>query len=296
MKKTGFIAIVGRPNVGKSTLLNSILGEKVAIVSSKPQTTRNRITGILTREEEQFVFLDTPGMHSPKNTLGEFMVKEADSSMREADAVVLVVDTGKEITSVEESVIAYLKKSGIPSVLALNKIDQYDREDIARAIEKYAARHDFSAFVPISARSGKNVSELLDECAKFLSESPWFFPEDMITDQPERQVAAEIIREKILRTLNKEVPHGTAVVIEEFRDEGTLVSIRAEIFCEKASHKGIIVGKSGATLKLIGSYARADLEKMLGTKVYLNLWVKVKENWRESARTVGNFGYHNDDN
>ena len=291
MKKTGFIAIVGRPNVGKSTLLNSILGEKIAIVSSKPQTTRNRITGIFTRGEEQFVFLDTPGMHSPKNSLGEFMVKEADSSMKEADAVVLVVDTGKEISSVEENVIAYLKKSGIPALLALNKIDQYDREQIAVTITKYAERHDFSAFVPISARSGKNVPELLDECAKFLSESPWFFPEDMITDQPERQVAAELIREKILRTLNKEVPHGTAVVIEEFRDEGSLITIRAEIFCEKASHKGIIVGKNGASLKLIGSYARADLEKMFGTKVYLNLWVKVKENWRESARTVGNFGY-----
>ena len=291
MKKTGFIAIVGRPNVGKSTLLNSILGEKIAIVSSKPQTTRNRITGIFTRGEEQFVFLDTPGMHNPKNSLGEFMVKEADSSMKEADAVVLVVDTGKEISSVEENVMAYLKKSGIPALLALNKIDQYDREQIALTITKYAERHDFSAFVPISARSGKNVPELLDECAKFLSESPWFFPEDMITDQPERQVAAELIREKILRTLNKEVPHGTAVVIEEFRDEGSLITIRAEIFCEKASHKGIIVGKNGASLKLIGSYARADLEKMFGTKVYLNLWVKVKENWRESARTVGNFGY-----
>ena len=294
MKKTGFIAIVGRPNVGKSTLLNSILGEKVAIVSNKPQTTRNRITGIFTRGEEQFVFLDTPGMHSPKNTLGQYMVKEADSSMREADAVVLVVDTGKEISSVEENVIAYLKKSGIPSVLALNKIDQYRREEIAETISKYATMHDFSAFVPISARSGKNVPELLDECAKFLEESQWFFPEDMITDQPERQVAAELIREKILRTLNKEVPHGTAVVIEEFREEGGLISIRAEIFCEKASHKGIIVGKGGASLKLIGSYAREDLEKMFGTKVYLNLWVKVKENWRESARTVSNFGYRDE--
>ena len=294
MKKTGFIAIVGRPNVGKSTLLNSILGEKVAIVSNKPQTTRNRITGIFTRGEDQFVFLDTPGMHQPKNSLGEYMVKEADQSMREADAVVLVVDAGKEISSVEENVIAYLKKSDIPAVLALNKIDQYDREQLAQTIQKYADRHSFAAFVPISARSGKNVSEVLDECAKFLAESPWFFPDDMITDQPERQLAAEIIREKILRTLNKEVPHGTAVVIEEFKDEDTLIRIRAEIFCEKASHKGIIVGKNGASLKLIGSYAREDLEKMLGTKVYLNLWVKVKENWRESARTVSNFGYRDE--
>ena len=295
MKRTGFIAIVGRPNVGKSTLMNSILGEKVAIVSSKPQTTRNRITGIHTKGDDQFVFLDTPGMHSPKNSLGEYMVKAADTTMRDADAVVLVVDTGKEISAVEENVIAYLKRSGIPAVLALNKIDMYRREQIAETIAKYAQKHDFDAFVPISARSGKNVDELLDECSKFLSESQWFFPEDMVTDQPERQIAAEIIREKILRTLNKEIPHGTAVVIEEFKDEKTLISIRAEIFCEKASHKGIIVGKNGASLKLIGTYAREDLERLFGTKVYLNLWVKVKENWRESARTVGNFGYRDEE-
>ena len=295
MKRTGFIAIVGRPNVGKSTLMNSILGEKVAIVSSKPQTTRNRITGIHTKGDDQFVFLDTPGMHSPKNSLGEYMVKAADTTMRDADAVVLVVDTGKEISAVEENVIAYLKRSGIPAVLALNKIDMYRREQIAETIAKYAQKHDFDAFVPISARSGKNVDELLDECSKFLSESQWFFPDDMLTDQPERQIAAEIIREKILRTLNKEIPHGTAVVIEEFKDEKTLISIRAEIFCEKASHKGIIVGKNGASLKLIGTYAREDLERLFGTKVYLNLWVKVKENWRESARTVGNFGYRDEE-
>jgi len=291
MKKTGFIAIVGRPNVGKSTLMNAILGEKVAIVSNKPQTTRNRILGIHTVGENQYVFLDTPGIHNPKNSLGEYMVKAANSSMQEADAVILVVDAGKEITTVEENVIAYLKKTGLPSILALNKIDLYRREQLAETISAYATKHEFNAFVPIGAKSGKNVEEMLAECEGFLGESPWFFPEDMITDQPERQVAAEIIREKILRTLNKEVPHGTAVVIEEFREEGTMVRIRAEIFCEKASHKGIIVGKNGASLKLIGTYARQDLEKLLGTKVYLNLWVKVKENWRESAGTVSNFGY-----
>ena len=295
MKKTAFIAIVGRPNVGKSTLLNAILGEKVAIVSSKPQTTRNRITGIYTKDNEQYVFLDTPGIHSPKNSLGEFMVKTADTSMRDADAVVLVVDTGKEISSVEENVISYLEKSGIPSVLALNKIDAYDAETVARTIEKYASRHSFNAFVPISAKKNKNIDALMQECSQFLAESDWFFPEDMITDQPERQIVAEIIREKILRTLNKEIPHGTAVVIEEFKDEDTLIRIRAEIFCEKASHKGIIVGKGGAALKLIGTYAREDLEKLFGTKVYLNLCVKVKENWRESARTVSNFGYRDED-
>jgi len=292
MKKTGFIAIVGRPNVGKSTLMNAILGEKVAIVSNKPQTTRNRIIGIHTQGEAQYVFLDTPGIHKPKNSLGEFMVKTANSSMTDADAVILVVDVSKEISTVEENVIKYLKQSGLPSIIALNKVDLCRREQIAETIAAYSKAHDFDAFVPICAKNGKNVGELLDECEKFLSESDWFFPEDMVTDQPERQMAAEIIREKILRTLDKEVPHGTAVVIEEFKDEGSLVRIRAEIFCEKASHKGIIVGKGGASLKLIGTYAREDLEKMLGTKVYLNLWVKVKENWRESARTVGNFGYN----
>ena len=295
MKRTAFIAIVGRPNVGKSTLLNAILGEKIAIVSSKPQTTRNRIPGIYTNGDDQYVFLDTPGIHAPKNSLGEYMVKTADTSMRDADAVVLVVDVTKEITSVEENVIDYLKKSGIPSILALNKIDTCDREALAETIAKYAAKHDFDAFVPMSAKKNKNVDELMNECSKFLCESEWFFPEDMVTDQPERQIVAEIIREKILRTLNKEIPHGTAVVIEEFKDEGSLLRIRAEIFCEKASHKGIIVGKNGAALKLIGTYAREDLEKLFGAKVYLNLWVKVKENWRESARTVSNFGYHDED-
>ena len=291
MKKSGYIAIVGRPNVGKSTLLNALLGEKIAIVSSKPQTTRNRILGILTRGEAQFVFMDTPGIHKPQNSLGDFMVDTANASMREADAVVLMADAGRELTSVEENVIRYLKQSGIPAVLALNKTDLYDAGVIAETIKRYAAQHDFAAVVPLSAKSGKQVQDVLDECEKLLAESEWFFPEDMITDQPERQIAAEIIREKILRTLNKEVPHGVAVVIEEFKDEGSLIRIRAEIFCEKASHKGIIVGKNGAELKMVGSYARQDLEKLFGTKVYLNLWVKVKENWRDSRAAVGNFGY-----
>ena len=295
MKRTGFIAIVGRPNVGKSTLMNRILGEKVAIVSSKPQTTRNKIIGIHTVGEDQFVFLDTPGMHQPKNSLGDFMVKAANDSMREADAVVLVVDAGREAGEVEKKVIEYIKKSGVPSILALNKVDLYRREEIAETISRYALQHSFDAFVPISAKKGEKVSALLDECSKFLSESEWFFPDDIVTDQPVRQMAAEIIREKILRTLNKEIPHGVAVVIEEFKEEKSLVSIRAEIFCEKASHKGIIVGKGGAELKMVGSYAREDLEKLFGKKVYLNLWVKVKENWRESAKTVGNFGYHAED-
>ena len=291
MKKTGYIAIVGRPNVGKSTLLNALLGEKVAIVSNKPQTTRNRILGILTRGEAQFVFVDTPGIHKPQNSLGDFMVETANASMREADAVVLMADAGRELTAVEENIITYLKQSGIPAVLALNKTDLYDAVTIAETIKRYAERHDFAAVVPLSAKNGKQVFDVLDECEKLLGESEWFFPEDMLTDQPERQIAAEIIREKLLRTLNKEVPHGVAVVIEEFKDEGSILRIRAEIFCEKASHKGIIVGKNGAELTLVGTYARQDLEKFFGVKVYLNLWVKVKENWRDSRAAVGNFGY-----
>ena len=295
MKRTGFIAIVGRPNVGKSTLMNKILGEKVAIVSSKPQTTRNRIIGIHTVGDDQYVFLDTPGIHQPKNSLGDFMVKAANDSMHDADAVVLVVDAGKEISHIEENVIEYIKKADVPSVLVLNKVDLYRRETIAETITAYAEKHSFDAFVPVSAKKGEMVDAVLEECSKFLSESEWFFPDDIVTDQPIRQIASEIIREKILRTLNKEIPHGVAVVIEEFKEEEGLVSIRAEIFCEKASHKGIIVGKGGKELKMVGSYAREDLEKMLGKKVYLNLWVKVKENWRESAKTVGNFGYHGEE-
>ena len=294
MKKTGFIAIVGRPNVGKSTLLNTMLGEKVAIVSSKPQTTRNRITGILTKGEDQFVFLDTPGIFDPRNTLGDYMVKTANTSMQDADAVILVTDMGREPTSVETDVISYLKRSGVPSILALNKTDQYNATEVADAIMRYAPLHDFDAIVPICAKNGKGVDGLLKECKKFLRDSEWFFPEDIATDQPERQIAAEIIREKLLRTLNKEVPHGIAVVIEQFKDEGSLIRIHAEIYCEKASHKGILVGKGGTELKRIGTYARQDLEAIFGTKVFLDLWVKVKENWRDSTASVANFGYRDE--
>ena len=291
MKRTGFISIVGRPNVGKSTLLNSILGEKIAIVSNKPQTTRNRIAGIETRGEDQFVFLDTPGIFKPQNSLGDFMVKTANSTMQEGDMVILVADVGYRPGDVEEGIIAYLKKSGTPAILVLNKVDLYRREQIAQTIAAYAAMHNFEAVVPISAKKGKYVNEVLDECSKLLREGDWFYDEDMITDQPQRQMVAEIIREKILRTLDKEIPHGVAIVVEEYRDEGSIVRIRAEIFCEKASHKGILVGKNGETLKRIGSYAREDMEKLLDAQVYLNLWVKVKENWRDSARGILNFGY-----
>ena len=291
MKRTGFISIVGRPNVGKSTLLNAILGEKIAIVSNKPQTTRNRIAGIETRGEDQFVFLDTPGIFKPQNSLGDFMVKTANSTMQEGDMVILVADASYRPGDVEEGIMAYLKKSGTPAILALNKVDLYRREKIAETIAAYAAEHNFEAVVPISAKKGKYVDEVLDECSKLLREGDWFYDEDMITDQPQRQMVAEIIREKVLRTLDKEIPHGVAIVVEEYRDEGSIVRIRAEIFCEKASHKGILVGKNGETLKRIGSYAREDMEKLLDAQVYLNLWVKVKENWRDSARGILNFGY-----
>ena len=291
MKKTAFIAIVGRPNVGKSTLLNSIIGEKVAIVSKKPQTTRNRITGIYTTGDEQFVFLDTPGLHKPRTKLGDYMVKTTSQTLGGVDYAILVVEAREEVGDIEAQIISRIKADGMRAILVVNKIDTVRAANIAKTIQAYSEAFDFDAVIPIAAKSGKGVDIVIEECRQYLAEGEWFFSDDMITDQPERQIAAEIIREKILRTLNKEIPHGTAVVIEEFKDEKTLISIRAEIFCEKASHKGIIVGKNGASLKLIGTYAREDLEKLFGTKVYLNLWVKVKENWRESARTVGNFGY-----
>ena len=294
MKRTGFIALVGRPNVGKSTLLNAILGEKVAIVSSKPQTTRNRISGIFTKGEDQYVFLDTPGIFKPQNSLGDFMVKTANATMQDADAVVLVTDLGREPGDVEMNVIAYAKRTDIPCILALNKADLYNATEVAEAIMKYAALHDFTAVIPLSAKGGKGVDAVLKECAPFLRESEWFYPEDIATDQPERVMAAEIIREKVLRTTNKEIPHGVAVVVEKFTEDPKtgMVSIHATVYCERASHKGIILGKGGEGLKRIGTYARQDIENLLGTKVYLNLWVKVKENWRESAATVAYFGYN----
>ena len=294
MKRTGFIALVGRPNVGKSTLLNAMLGEKVAIVSSKPQTTRNRISGIYTQGEDQYVFLDTPGIFKPQNSLGDFMVRTANATMQDADAVVLVTDLGKDVSKVEEDVIAYSKRADVPCILVLNKTDLYNATEVAEAIMKYAALHDFHAVIPLSAKGGKGVEAVLKECSPFLRESEWFYPEDIATDQPERVMAAEIIREKVLRTTNKEIPHGVAVVIEKFTEDPKtgMVSIHATVYCERDTHKGIIVGKGGAELKRVGTYARQDIENLLGTKVYLNLWVKVKENWRDSAATVANFGYN----
>ncbi len=292
MKKTGFISIVGRPNVGKSTLLNAILGEKIAIVSSKPQTTRNRITGIHTVGENQFVFLDTPGVHSPKTKLGSYMMKSVRSSIVSSDAVVFIVEAGYPAGEIEKRIIQKIKKSGLPCVIVINKIDLVNRERLAETIAEYSTLHNFDAYVPVSAAKGKNVEIVLEECEKFLYESEWMFPDDIVTDQPERQIAAEIVREKLLRMLSDEIPHGTAVVIEEFKDEGKIIKIRAEIFCERQSHKGIILGKGGEMLKKIGTYAREDMEEFFGVQVYLNLWVKVKEKWRDSDSNLSNFGFN----
>jgi len=295
MTKTGFIAIVGRPNVGKSTLLNHILGEKVAIVSKRPQTTRNRITGIHTVGEKQYVFLDTPGIHKPRTKLGDYMIQSTDSAMGEADAVILVVEPREAVGDIEATVIERLKSQNMPAVLVVNKTDTVTPVNVAKTIQAYSEAFDFDAVVPMVAKSGKNIDIVLEECERYLSESPWFFPDDIVTDQPERQIAAEIIREKILRLLSEEIPHGTAVVIEAFEEGKKLIKIRAEIFCERESHKRIILGKQGSMLKTIGSYAREDLEKFFGIQIYLDLWVKVKENWRDSVFQLSNFGYNKND-
>ena len=292
MKKTAFIAIVGRPNVGKSTILNAILGEKIAIVSSKPQTTRNRITGIYTKDENQFVFMDTPGFQRPRTKLGDYMLKASTSSIGSSDVAILVADSFHAPGDREKNIINQIVSNKMPSILVLNKTDMSDPVKLAETIAQYDVIHKFDAVIPTSASKGQGVDIVLKECEKFLSESEWFFPEDMITDQPERMIAAETIREKILRTLNDEIPHGTAVSIEEFKDEGKIIRIRADIYCEKPSHKGIIIGKNGEALKTIGSYAREDLEKFFGVKVYLNLWVKVKEKWRDNLFNLNNFGYN----
>ncbi len=294
MTKSAFIAIVGRPNVGKSTLLNAIIGEKIAIVSKKPQTTRNRITGIYTSGENQFVFLDTPGMHKPRTRLGDFMVRTTSDTLGGVDCAILVVEARESVGDIEAEIISRLKANKMRAILVINKIDTVRAANIAKTIAAYAEAFEFDAVIPISAKSGKGVDTLLTECEQYLFESEWLFSEDMITDQPERQLAAEIIREKILRNLDEEIPHGTAVTIEEWTEKRGSVAIRAEIYCEKQSHKGIIIGKHGATIKTIGTHAREDIEAMLDTKVFLDLYVRVKENWRESDFNITNFGYTED--
>ena len=290
--KTAMITIAGRPNVGKSTLTNYLVGEKIAIVSNKPQTTRNRICGIVTKEDIQYVFVDTPGYHRARTKLGDYMVNTVRESIADVDATILVVEPVANVGSQEEALIEKLKASHCPVILVINKIDTVEKEALLEVIAVYSKVMEFAAIIPICAKNGDGVDALLQECRKYAVESPFMFDADQTTDQPERQVMAEIIREKILWNLDREIPHGTAVEITKFseRDNG-IIDIDATIYCEKASHKGIIIGKGGAMLKKISSQARADCEKFMGTKVYLTTWVKVKENWRDSDFLVRNFGY-----
>ena len=287
--------MVGRPNVGKSTLTNKLVGRKVAIVSNKPQTTRTRITGLLNKDGCQYVFLDTPGLHKPRSRLGDYMVKVVEDTVSEVDVAALIVEPVANVGAPEEKLIEQIKAANIPAVLVINKIDTVKHEDLLAVIAAYAERHDFAAVVPVSARTGKNLDELLDEFGQFALEGPQLFPEDMVSDQPEKQMAAEVIREKMLLLLDREVPHGVVVGIEQMqrRENGT-VALYATIYCEKASHKGIIIGKGGAMLKKIGELARRDLERDWNTKVYLDLWIKVKEDWRNNQYQMRNFGYQDE--
>lgn len=290
--KTAMITIAGRPNVGKSTLTNYLVGEKIAIVSNKPQTTRNRICGIVTRENTQFVFIDTPGYHKPRTKLGDYMVGVTKESIADVDMTILMVEPIASVGAQEESLIEQLNAKKCPVVLVINKIDSIEKENLLAVIDAYAKAGNFDAIIPISAKTGDGVDALLKHCEKYAVEGPFLYEDDMTTDQPERQVMAEIIREKLLWSLDREVPHGTAVEITKFseRDNG-IIDIDATIYCEKSSHKGIIIGKNGEMLKKISSMARADCERFMGTKVYLTTWVRVKENWRDSDFLVRNFGY-----
>jgi len=290
--KTAMLPIAGRPNVGKSTLTNSLVGEKIAIVSNKPQTTRNRICGIVTKNDTQFVFVDTPGFHKPRTKLGDYMVNITKESIADVDLTILMVEPIASIGPQEQGLIEQITARKCPVVLAINKIDTVEKEKLLEIIALYSQAASFQAIIPISAKTGDGIEMLLAECEKYAVDSPFLFPEDSTTDQPERQVMAEIIREKLLWCLEREVPHGTAVEITTFseRDNG-IIDLDATIYCEKASHKGIIIGKGGEMLKKISSMARADCEKFMGTRVYLTTWVKVKENWRDSDFLVRNFGY-----
>ena len=290
--KTAMITIAGRPNVGKSTLTNYLVGEKIAIVSNKPQTTRNRICGIVTKGETQFVFVDTPGFHKPRTKLGDYMVNVTRSSITDVDLTILVVEPIASVGPQEMGLIEQLQANKCPSVLVINKIDTVEKDKLLEVIAAYSQVANFDAIIPISAKTGDGVELLLEQCEKYAIESPLLFPEDITTDQPERQVMAEIIREKLLWCLDREIPHGTAVEITKFSErENGIIDIDATIFCEKASHKGIIIGKGGEMLKKISSMSRADCEKFMGTKVFLTTWVKYKDNWRDNDFLVRNFGY-----
>ena len=293
IKKSGIITICGRPNVGKSTLTNALGGEKVAIGSNKPQTTRNRICGILNRGESQFVFVDTPGLHKARTRLGDYMVNVVKESVADVDAIMLLVEPIANIGAPEQQLIDRIKAMNCPAVLVINKVDTLEKkEDLLEIIQLYGQAHEFQAIMPISARNKEGIDELLNVLGQFIQEGPQLFPSDMTSDQPERQMMAEILREKMLLCLDKEIPHGTAVEITRFAErDDEVVEVDATIYCEKNSHKGIIIGKGGAMLKKVSSLARKDMEKFMGTKIFLQTWVKVKENWRDNPAAIQNFGY-----
>ena len=293
--KTAMITVCGRPNVGKSTLTNALVGEKIAIVSNKPQTTRNRICAVVDRGESQFVFLDTPGLHKARTRLGDYMVGVVRQSVADVDAALLLVEPIPHVGEPEKELMARLAAVKAPTVLVINKIDTVKKEDLLAVIAAYSQDHQFAAVMPISARQGDGVGDLLDLLEGYLPEGPHLFPEGMVTDQPERQVCGEILREKLLLCLDKEVPHGTAVELTKFSErDDEVIEADATIYCEKESHKGIIIGKKGAMLKKISTMAREDMEAFMGTKVFLQTWVKVKENWRDNLNLVHNFGYRDD--
>ena len=293
--KSGFVTLIGRPNVGKSTLMNRMIGQKIAITSNKPQTTRNRIQTVHTDERGQIVFVDTPGIHKAKNKLGEYMVGAAEKTIGEVDVVCWLVEPTTYIGAGEQHIIERLKKVKAPIILVINKVDTIKKEEILPVIDCYRKELDFQEIIPVSARSGANVDELIDTIYKYLPYGPMFYDEDTITDQPMRQIVAELIREKALHALNEEIPHGIAVVIDSMKErksqKGIITDIQATIICERDSHKGIIIGKGGEMLKKIGANARYEIEKQLDTKVNLQLWVKVKKEWRDSDVLIKNFGY-----
>ena len=293
--KSGFATLIGRPNVGKSTLMNRLIGQKIAITSNKPQTTRNRIQTVLTTEDGQIVFVDTPGIHKAKNKLGEYMVHVAERSLNEVDVVLWLVEPSTFIGAGERHILDQLKKVKTPVILVINKIDMVKKEELLPAIDTYRKEYDFADIVPVSARSGDNTDELVKVILKYLPYGPQFYDEDTVTDQPERQIVAELIREKALHCLNDEIPHGIAVAIDRMKMERKVMHIDATIICERDSHKGIIIGKQGSMLKKIGSTARYEIERLLDCKVNLKLWVKVQKNWRDSDYMMKNFGYRDEE-
>ncbi|NLL81555.1 MAG: GTPase Era [Tissierellia bacterium] len=293
MYKSGFVTVIGRPNVGKSTLLNQVIGEKISIISDKPQTTRNKILMVYTEDDFQIVFLDTPGIQMPKNKLGDYMLKISESTLEEVDVITFMVDESIETGKLDKYILEELESISTPIVLLINKIDKLSNEEVLKLIDKYNSMGLFKEIIPISAKNNDNIDMYINTLRTMLPEGPQYFPEDMITDQPEKFIIAELIREKALLNLDEEVPHGIAVGIERIkqREDKEIVDVFATIYCEKDSHKGIVIGKSGKKLKEIGKSAREDIEKLLGSKINLQLWVKVERNWREKDNKVKYFGY-----